>query len=156
MRIARARDADVPALARMMADSPLLRRYGVTTRGAHASLAESLRDDDLVLVAIDRGIVGLAWVVITRALDRSAYLRLLLVAEGRRSQGVGAALLAAVERRAARMRCRHVALLVTSTNRRARSFYSRHGYARVGTMRDLVRTGIDEVLYIKTVRALQP
>jgi GNAT superfamily N-acetyltransferase len=122
MRISRARDDDVAALARMMAESPLLRRYGVTVRGARSSLREALREHDLVLTAVDGNIVGLAWAVMTRALDRSAYLRLLLVAERRRSRGIGAALLAAVERRAAAARYRHVALLVTSTNRRARSY----------------------------------
>jgi len=76
-------------------------------------------------------VIGFAWAITTRALDRSAYLRLLLVSEEHQSRGVGAALLARVEREARSAQCRHLVLLVTRTNKRARSFYERHGYARV-------------------------
>ncbi|HKY51833.1 MAG TPA: GNAT family N-acetyltransferase, partial [Candidatus Limnocylindria bacterium] len=132
MRIAPARTAHVAALAELMAASPLLRRYGVTRAGARASLTDALRARDQLLVALEaRAVVGLAWVVVTRALDRSAYLRLLLVAEGGQSRGVGAALLAEAERRARRSGSRHLVLLVTASNRRARSFYTRHGYRHV-------------------------
>jgi GNAT superfamily N-acetyltransferase len=141
-------------MATLMATSPLLRRYRVTTRGAKASLAEALRERDLVIAAVDGGdVVGLAWVVITRVLDRAAYLRLLLVAETHQSGGLGAAMLARVEREARASRCRHLVLLVTKTNRRARSFYERHGYAHVGDLPGFVRPGIAESLYMKSWRA---
>ena len=83
MNIVRATTAHVPALAALMAASPLLRRYAVTERGARARLAEARRARDVLMVALDPGVVGFAWVILTRALDQSAYLRLLLVAEGR-------------------------------------------------------------------------
>ena len=153
-RIVRARTEHVRAMATLMATSPLLRRYRVTTRGAKASLAEALRERDLVIAAVDGGdVVGLAWVVITRVLDRAAYLRLLLVAETHQSRGLGAAMLARVEREARASRCRHLVLLVTKTNRRARSFYERHGYAHVGDLPGFVRPGIAESLYMKSWRA---
>ena len=153
-RIVRARTEHVRAMATLMATSPLLRRYRVTTRGAKASLAEALRERDLVIAAVDGGdVVGLAWVVITRVLDRAAYLRLLLVAETHQSGGLGAAMLARVEREARASRCRHLVLLVTKTNRRARSFYERHGYAHVGDLPGFVRPGIAESLYMKSWRA---
>ena len=105
------------------------------------------------LVAVDgEAVVGLAWAIITRALDRAAYLRLLLVSEEHQSQGVGAALLARVEREARASRCRHLVLLVTKTNRRARSFYERHGYAHVGDLAGFVHPGIAESLYLKSWR----
>lgn len=151
MRIADATAADLPKLASLMASSPLLRRYRVSTRDARASLREALREGDLLLAAIDADrLVGLAWVIPSRALDRAAYLRLLLVAEGWQSRGTGAALLARAERRAWVARCRHLALLVTRTNRRARAFYARHGYRHVGDLPGFVRPGIDEALYVKT------
>src|SRR5256885_13721632 len=90
MRIVSATRAHVPAIAALMAASPLLRRYEVTARGARASLSEALRADDVVLVALDgHAVVGLAWSITTRALDRAAYLRLLLVGEGLQSRGIG-------------------------------------------------------------------
>jgi GNAT superfamily N-acetyltransferase len=134
-----------------MTRSALLKRYRVTNVGARTSLLEGLRERDLLLVALERGETqGLAWVITTRALDRSAYLRLLLVAEGQRSHGVGAALLADAERRARASGCRHLVLLVTTTNRRARNFYARHGYRQVGNLPGFVRPAIGESLYVKS------
>ena len=152
MRIARATRSHVGALSELLSRSPLLRRYAVTQGRARASLTEAFREGDLLLVALDSDeILGLAWVIATRALDRAAYLRLLLVAEERQSQGVGAALLDAAERGARASGCRHVVLLVTMTNRRARAFYSRHGYRRVGDLPAFVRPSIGESLYVKSL-----
>ena len=151
MRIARATASHVAALAVLMSGSPLLRRYGVTSRGAQANLLEGLRERDLLLIALERGeTAGFAWVITTRALDRAAYLRLLLVAEGKQSRGVGAALLSDAERRARASGSRHLVLLVTAVNRRARDFYARHGYRHVGNLPGFVRPAIAESLYMKS------
>jgi ribosomal protein S18 acetylase RimI-like enzyme len=96
--------------------------------------------------------VGFAWVIVTRALVDAAYLRLLLVAEDRTSRGIGAALLDDVERRARRAGSRYMLLLVTTTNRRARSFYARHGYRFVGVLPRYARPRLNEALYFKAVR----
>jgi len=136
-----------------MAASPLLRRYRVTERGARRNLLSALRARDILLTAVEGdAVVGLAWLVPTRALDRAAYLRLLLVANAHQSRGVGAALLARGERLSREARCRHVVMLVTKTNRRARSFYERHGYTHVGDLGGYVRAGIAESLYVKSWR----
>jgi GNAT superfamily N-acetyltransferase len=151
--IVRATRRHIRPITALMVASPLLRRYRVTARGASASLAEALRTRDILLVAVeDDVVVGLAWVITTRALDRAAYLRLLLVADPHHSRGIGAALLARAERDARASGSRHVVLLVTKANRRARSFYERHGYAHVGDLRGFVRTGIAESLYLKSWR----
>jgi len=151
MRITRATTGHVPALARLMTASPLLQRYGVTLVRARSSLLEALRERDQLVVALEGGKpLGLAWVITTRALDRAAYLRLLLVAEGQQSRGLGAALLADAERRARASGCRHFVLLVTTANRRARTFYARHGYRHVGNLPGFVRPGIGESLYVKS------
>jgi ribosomal protein S18 acetylase RimI-like enzyme len=155
MRIAPATRPDLAALADLMTESSLLQRYGVTRAGASASLLDARRSRDTILVAREGAeVLGLAWVIATRALDRTAYLRLLLVAEGRRSRGVGAALLAAAERQAHTKKCRHMLLLVTSTNRRARAFYVRAGYRFVGRLPDFARAGITEALYAKSWRRI--
>ncbi len=136
-----------------MTASPLLRRYRVTRAGATASLSEGLRAHDLLLIAEDAGrVAAIAWVITTRALDRSAYLRLLLVAERDRSQGLGARLMARAERDARAAGSRHLVLFVTRTNRRARSFYEHLGYTRVGDLAGFARPGIAECLYTKSLR----
>jgi len=99
---------------------------------------------------LDSGVPADRIGITTRALDRAAYLRLLLVAEGEQSRGVGAALLRDAERRARASGCRHLVLLVTSANRRARTFYTRHGYRHVGNLPGFVRPAIGESLYVKT------
>ena len=73
--------------------------------------------------------------------------------ETHQSHGLGEALLARAEREARVSRCRHLVLLVTKTNRRARVFYERHGYAHVGDLAGFVRPGIAESLYLKSWRA---
>lgn len=153
MRIAPATRAQLPALTVLMASSPLLRRYRVSEKGARARLAEATRAGDVLLVATDGGrAVGLAWLIMTAALDHSAYLRLLLVASGWESRGVGAALLDHSERSARARKCRHLILLVTRTNRRARAFYVRHGYRHVGDLPGFIRPRIGEALYVKSWR----
>jgi ribosomal protein S18 acetylase RimI-like enzyme len=151
MRIVPADRAHLVGLVELMSRSPLLRRYGVTSPRARASLAEALKQRDLVLVALEAGeTLGLAWVITSRALDRAAYLRLLLVAEGEQSHGVGGALLAEAELRARASGCRHLVLLVTTTNRRARAFYARQGYEHVGNLPGFVHPAIGESLYVKS------
>jgi len=153
-KIVGATKAHVDAMAKLMASSPLLRRYRVSARGAKASLTEALRERDLLFAAVDDdAVVGLAWVIVTRALDRAAYLRLLLVREDHQSRGLGAALLGRAERKARASRCRHLVLLVTTTNGRARAFYEQHGYSHVGELAGFVRAGISESLYLKSWRA---
>ena len=157
MRIVPATRAHVAAMTQLMARSPLLRRYGVTRHRAHASLGEGLRERDLILVSLEgRDLLGLAWVITTRALDRTAYLRLLLVAEGSQSRGVGAALLEDAERRVIVLGSRHIVLLVTTANRRARTFYVAHGYRHVGGLPGFVRPRIGESLYVKSLPAGSP
>ena len=152
MRISRATARHAGLIAQLMAASPLLRRYRMTPRRARTAVKEAFRERDLLLVAHERDeVLGIAWVVLSRALDRSAYLRLLLVAEGAQSRGIGASLLAEAERRARTAGSRHFVFLVTADNRRARAFYERHGYARLSTLRGFVRPRIDESLYLKNL-----
>ena len=152
-RIVPARTEHLAPMASLMAASPLLRRYKVTRTGARASLVDGLRNGDMLLAAVDaNAVVGFAWLIVTRALDRSAYLRLLLVAEGRQSSGLGAALLARAEREARKRGARHLVFLVTKANRRARSFYEAHGYRHVGDLRGFVRPAVAESLYLKSWR----
>jgi len=138
----------------MMASSPLLQRYGTTERGAIAALARGTRAGDHVIVAASPGgpAIGMAWVLPSRILTGAAYLRLLLVTEGRQRGGVGARLLKAAEA-AARGVANHLVLLATTDNAGARRFYLRRGYRYVGRLQGLARPGLDETLYWKSLRS---
>ena len=150
-RIVRATRGHAASIANLMTAAPLLRPYRMTAQIARAGLARAFRERETILVALDGDeVVGLAWFIKTRALDRAMYLQLLLVAETHQSRGLGASLLARGERQARASGCRHMVMLVTKTNRRARAFYERHGYAHVGDLAGFVRPGIAEALYLKS------
>jgi GNAT superfamily N-acetyltransferase len=153
VHIAPARAEDLPALAGLMAASPLLRRYGATHDTALAALASGHRAGDRLLVGRAAGgaPLGLAWVIGSRILAGAAYLRLLLVAEGRQGRGVGARLLAAAEAEA-RPWANHLVLLATTDNAAARRFYERQGYRHVGDLPGFAVPGLDEALYQKALR----
>jgi GNAT superfamily N-acetyltransferase len=142
--------ADLPAAARLIAESALLQRYHVSYPTALASLADALASGDLLLASREAELHGLAWMSFApRLLNRAAYLRLLLVAVP--GHGHGARLLRAAEA-AAFERANHLYLLATTDNLGARRFYERQGYRHVGDLPDLVVPGLDEALYYKTLR----
>jgi len=76
------------------------------------------------------------------------YIASIAVGPSHRGHGVGAALLAHVER-TYEGRSRHLFLCVSSFNGRARAFYERHGYGAVGTFKDFLIEGADEILMYK-------
>ena len=148
-----ARREDLPGLAQMMADSPLLQRYGVCLESAQASLESALTENDLLLVgrpASEGRVAGLAWVMRARILDGGAYLRLLLIRDAWQGGGLGGLLLESAEA-AGHAWGHHMYLLVTVDNARARRFYERRGYRHVGDLPGLVLAELDEALYHKTL-----
>jgi GNAT superfamily N-acetyltransferase len=148
--IAAASDADLPALAVLMATSTLLQRYGVTHASALTVLTTALADGDLIVVSRSTAVDGLAWLTFApRMLGGAAYLRLLLAANP--GLGIGARLLSAAEDEA-RARANHLYLLATTDNLGARRFYERYGYYHVGDVPGLVRPDLDEALYHKALR----
>src|SRR5439155_214231 len=122
-------------------------------RPAADALVRGRRAGDRLLVARQTGAgpIGLAWVMVSRILTGAAYLRLLLVADGRQRRGLGGRLLAAAESEA-RTAANHLLLLVTTGNVGARRFYERRGYRHVGDLPGLARPDLDEALYQKALR----
>ncbi|MGH9468254.1 MAG: GNAT family N-acetyltransferase [Terriglobales bacterium] len=103
-----------------------------------------LTDDCFVRVAVSHGGEILGWISAgverTLALDPCAEVTGLIVAEGRRSSGTGALLLAAAEDWArgggfSRLRVRSNVIRT-----RAHGFYQRHGYAVIKTQHCLVKS----------------
>jgi GNAT superfamily N-acetyltransferase len=158
---------ELSALAGLMVRSPLLARYRVEAGAALASLEDARAAGDALLVARTRAadaggdaaqdagaaiasIAGFAWLSLApRILGGAAYLRLLLVAEAHQGSGLGSRLLERVERTARERGARHLYLLATTDNHRARRFYARHGYRHVGDLPGLVWPDLDEALYHK-------
>jgi ribosomal protein S18 acetylase RimI-like enzyme len=77
------------------------------------------------------------------------YIQVLVVVPGHRSRGIGAQLLQFAEKRILRD-SPNVFLCVSGFNHRAQQFYLRHGYKKIGDVKDFVISGASEWLMRKT------
>jgi ribosomal protein S18 acetylase RimI-like enzyme len=144
--------AEIPALARALAEVPLMARYRRDAAALERSLVAAHGRGEGLLVAEDGGAIrGLAWFLREGTLALGAYLKLIAMLPGAEGRGTGAALLAAFEAETA-ARSAHAFLLVSDFNAGAQRFYERHGYARVGALPGLVLPDVAEVLYWKRLR----
>jgi ribosomal protein S18 acetylase RimI-like enzyme len=134
------------AAALMAASDPWI----TLKRGLDQCRAACSRPDLEMFVARDAGDPCGFALVHPRGVAGSPYLASIAVAPAWRSRGVGAALLASCERHAATT-SRHFFLCVSSFNHRAREFYERHGYGRVGEFPDYIVDGASEILMHKRV-----
>ncbi len=149
-----ARADELGALAAVVAPQPLLVRYEITAERLARLLGDAIGRGEPVIVAApdaDAAPLGFAWFQTRGTFAAGGYLRLIAVAPGDVSRGVGAALLDAVERAVA-VDSRHLFLLVSHWNEGARRFYARRGYDEVGRLPAFVRADTDEIICSKRVR----
>jgi len=140
---------ELQALAQLIDDHALFARYRMTPEKLTSALQAACAEGDQVLSAWQgKRPLGFAWWQALGAFARSPYLRLLVVSASSTGKGVGAALLQALEA-AAFAHANDLFLLVTHDNQGAQRLYERHGFERVGVLKDYVMVGIDEVLMRK-------
>lgn len=141
--------ADVAAVASIMAANSLWQRYGVTTAAAVSRLQAGLESGATIVVAeVDRAVAGFIWYVAGGAFQRSGYVMLIGVDPGLHGQRIGHALLEHAEA-ALFAATDSILLLVSDFNVAAQSFYRGHGYLHVGAIPDYVITGVDERIFFK-------
>jgi ribosomal protein S18 acetylase RimI-like enzyme len=114
-----------------------------------AIVRSALRENLLVARSGDR-IVGFA--LSTPGILLGEYLKILVVDDAHRLDGVGRKLMDALEQRAFRS-WPNVYLCVSDFNHGARQFYRRLGYTEVGLLTELLIPGRDEVLMRKSIAA---
>lgn len=140
---------DIDSCAKMACESEIGRRYGFRAEALEEKMRAAVASGDFIVVAREgRGIEGFAWVQPKGAFGSAPYLKLIVVDEGLRSRGVGAALLAGFERRTEGVG-RVWTLMVSDFNARAIAFYEKHGYAKAGEIPGFAREGITEILMVK-------
>jgi ribosomal protein S18 acetylase RimI-like enzyme len=149
---------DIPQCAAIACHSEIGRRYGFRVADIEEKMAASIDRTSLLLVAralCDEGttaaastVAGFAWIEPRGAFGQAPYLKLIAVDEKSRSSGVGALLLAEFERRTISTGTAWL-LLVSDFNRRAVSFYERHGYAQAGRLPSFAKEDIDEIIMYK-------
>jgi ribosomal protein S18 acetylase RimI-like enzyme len=82
---------------------------------------------------------------------RGAYLELIGLDAAYQGLGVGSALLHWLEEQA-QLESQNVWVLVSAFNTRGRTFYTRHGFTEIGTLKDFVQPGYHEFLLRKVLR----
>lgn len=145
---------DIPALAQLMAVTPLWQRYGVTTASATARLHQGLTQGATIVVAALRPaegqppLAGFLWYVTRGAFQRGGYVMLIGVQPTLRGQGIGEALMHHAERTMF-AEVESIFLLVSDFNAAAQRFYQRLGYQQVGALPDFVLSGVSELIFYK-------
>lgn len=134
-RVRRARANDIEALLALEAVFPTDR---LERRSFRYAIASPTID---CLVISDQGCVAGYGMVHRRAGSRLGRLTSIAVAPGSAGRGLGAALLAALERNARRHGCDRLRLEVRSDNARAQTLYRGCGYRRFEIVEDYYEDG---------------
>jgi ribosomal protein S18 acetylase RimI-like enzyme len=131
--------------ARLMAETDPWITLGVTAEFAHLVVTDPVRQ--LFLVSDHHGVAG--FIVLDMRGLLAGYIGVLCVRADCRGRGLGTALIAWAEERIFRS-SPNAFICVSSFNAGARRLYERLGFALVGTLRDFVVPGHDELLLRKT------
>ncbi|NPA91630.1 MAG: GNAT family N-acetyltransferase [Chloroflexi bacterium] len=152
IHVRRMTEDDIPSCARIMAETPLWQRYGVTFSRAAERFRRTLAGGGTVFVADEAGeVVGFVMCVERGAWARSGYIPLIGVAPTHKGKGIGLALLQRAESFLSHSSS-DVFLLVSDFNTPAQRFYERHGYTRVGALPDYILPGVTEYIYWKRLK----
>ena len=111
--------------------SRLLVEHGLNWRWTLARVRKSIKDKEtMVLVASSNGV--LSGFAIMKFRDEESHLFLLAVEPKMQRTGIGAALLAWLEKSCRTAGMRHIRIEVRASNEKARKFYERSGFRVVG------------------------
>ena len=141
--------ADVPVLIVWLADAEPWRTLGFRAEEWPPYFAQLVADASREADVIEIDGRAAAVCIVRRRVLLGDYLELLAVAPDVRGRGVGAALLAHLERRSF-ARTTNVFLCVSDFNLDARAFYRHAGYEEVGILDELLVRGRAEILMRKT------
>ncbi len=149
VRIVEMSSEDVPAYARIVAETPLWKRYGLDFESASSNFLRALSEKQPIFVArLDNEVVGFVWTIPKGMFGAGGYIKLIGVDGAHRGAGIGTALLRHAEQFLGQFN-RDVFLLVSDFNTAARRFYLRNGYIEVGRLPDYAVQGITEILMWK-------
>lgn len=151
-RLAPARAADAPRLARMSRD---LIEQGLSPSWPAARIGWHIRHPESVVLtaAATREIAGFA---IMQFGDDTAHLNLLAVAPGHRRRGLARRLMTWLEETALTAGTFSVALELRASNVAAYAFYAALGYREVGRVSGYYESAEDAICMTRDVRPGQP
>lgn len=137
------------ACAEMMSKSEPWITLGRNLEGCH----EAMRGDYKEVYVAMRNRELLGFIVLQMQGVLKGYIQSVCVSPDARDASIGTALIQAAERRIFTV-SPNVFMLVSSFNTRAAELYSRLGYEKVGTLKNFVVNGYDELLLRKTIGPL--
>lgn len=153
MTIVEATKADVLPALEILLDSYLGEEY-FSREVAEPILKEAAKKKEL-FVAKDKDskVLGFYRIVMNGTFNVFAYLHLIAVRKDIRGGGIGTKLLKDAEKRIIQSQgypfFKKVFLLLGKKNRKAKGYYEKNGYIRVGTIPSLFSPGVDEYLMMK-------
>lgn len=163
---------DIPEAVRAVGDLPLLQRYGVIEEKLYETLSQGLSRGDRQLIGawIDeesqlknstnegetfgnsglpkRKFAGFALFSLCGTFLMSGYLKLLAVSSAMQGFGAGRALISKMES-LVKKESKDLFLFVSDFNTKAKSFYEKLGYEKVGAVQGLILEDVTEELYWK-------
>jgi ribosomal protein S18 acetylase RimI-like enzyme len=151
--IEEATKSDVPPALEILLDSYLGEEY-FSREVAEPILKEAARKKELIVAKNKHGeVVGFYRIVMNGTFNIFAYIHLIAVRSDLRGGGIGTKLLKNAERRISQDNnypfFKKVFLLLGKKNRKAKGYYEKNGYIRVGTIPSLFAQGVDEYLMMK-------
>jgi len=151
--IVEATKQDVPQALEILLDSYLGEEY-FSREVALPILKDAAKKRELFVARNKAGeTLGFYRIVMDGTFNIFAYLHLIAVRKDLRGGGIGTKLLKDAEKRIARDKgypyFKKVFLLLGKKNRKARGYYMKNGYSRVGTIPSLFSPGVDEYLMMK-------
>ncbi len=146
MNVREARPDDFEGVTRLLAELGRPDVLGTADVSAHRKNFQTYlrRGDTVALVAEDEGIVGFCEIEFRQRLNFGApegWIPDMIVTEGARSRGAGAALLHAAEQAARHRGAWGIALESATWRTRAHAFYEREGFKEIGKVFSKVLDG---------------
>lgn len=144
---------DVAPALEILLDSYLGEAY-FSREVADPILREAAKEKELFVAKDKNGdVLGFYRIVMNGTFNIFAYIHLVAVRKDLRGEGIGTKLLRDAEKRIVHDRgypfFRKVFLLLGKKNRKAKGYYEKNGYGRVGTIPSLFSPGVDEYLMMK-------
>lgn len=152
INIREAASLDFENLARLISEDIAWNRYGIDFKVALDLIGST--EDKFYLAHNGRDIIGFCALRLNGVGNLGAYIRMIVVAEPYKNQGIGKSLLDYVWRLIVE-HVPNVFLICSIDNVRGQKFYEREGFKQVGVLNGLVVPGHDEILYWKSAGPLR-
>lgn len=153
LKIREAKSTDFGDLARLIFADEAWTRYGIDFLAASELINNA--EDKFYLAQSEDGIIGFCTLRINGVGNIGAYLRMIVVAEAFRRQGIGKQLIDYIWQQTIQ-HTPNLFLICSTDNLRAQKFYHREGFRPVGELNGLVVPGHQEILFWKSAGLLGP